>query len=442
MSKLLERYNKPAPRYTSYPPIPNWGEDVGAEHLVAALGASKRPLSIYVHVPFCEHLCLYCGCNVLITRDHSKAVPYLDQLASEMDLLPTAHGREVTQVHWGGGSPTFLDPEQIRLLSDTIRTRFPVAPNAEVSIEIDPRVTSSEHLSAIRGAGFNRLSIGIQDFDPAVQRSVNRVQSFEMTRDMFTEARGLRFESINVDLIYGLPFQTPVSFQRTIDQILSLGPDRIALFSYAHVPSMKRQQRALERHLPSDVEKFELFKLSIRRFTQAGYEFIGMDHFARADDPLSIARRERTLHRNFQGYTTHAETDLLAFGISSVSSVGDTFTQNYRDLPSYVEAVGDGRLPIFRGYMRTEDDRIRGTVVENILCHNILVKEDIEERFRIRFDEYFRDELQRLEELATDGLVTIGNDSITVTKIGRIFIRPIAQVFDAFHTATIASRAV
>ena len=259
---------------------------------------------------------------------------------------------------------------------------------------------------------------------------------------MFTLARDLRFESINVDLIYGLPFQTPVSFQRTIDQILSLNPDRIALFSYAHVPSLKRQQKALERHLPSDVEKLELFKLSIRRFTRAGYDYIGMDHFARTNDPLSIARRERTLHRNFQGYTTHAETDLLAFGISSISAVGDTFTQNHRDLPTYDHDVAEGKLPIFRGYVRTEDDRVRGTVVESILCNGIVVKDEIEKRFNIRFDPYFRDELHRLREFATDGLVTIADDTITVDKLGRIFIRTIAQVFDAFHTPAIASRVV
>jgi oxygen-independent coproporphyrinogen-3 oxidase len=442
MSNLLERYHQPAPRYTSYPPIPNWGEDVGAEHLVSALNASARPLSIYVHIPFCEHLCLYCGCNVLITRDHTQAEPYLKHLVAEMDLLTSVHGREVTQVHWGGGSPTFLSPDQVRWLLEAIGGRFPISPKAEVSIEIDPRVTTLDHLRTIRRSGFNRLSIGIQDFDPAVQRAVNRVQPYEATEKMFREARDLEFESINVDLIYGLPFQTPMSFQRTIDQVLSLDPDRIALFSYAHVPSLKRQQKALERHLPPDAEELALFKLSIRRFTQAGYDFIGMDHFARSDDPLSVARRERTLHRNFQGYTTHADTDLLAFGISSISAVGDTFTQNHRDLLSYGRDISEGNLPIFRGYVRTEDDRVRGTVVENILCNSILVKAEIEDRFSIRFDEYFRDELQRLEEFATDGLVTIAPDSITVENVGRIFIRTVAQVFDAFHIPTIASRVV
>jgi len=442
VTTLLEKYNRPAPRYTSYPPAPHW-RPAGGELLTRALHGSSRPLSIYLHIPFCERLCLYCGCNVIIKKDHSIASPYMDYVIREMDLLSDALGRLATQIHWGGGTPTYLNTDQIRILFNAITSRFAVPRNAEISIEVDPRVTTNEHLQALRSLGFNRLSLGIQDFNPQVQTAVHRIQPFELTRDLVDEARRLRFESLNVDLIYGLPHQNKYSFQRTLELVLQLNPDRIAVFSYAHVPSMKKQQKALEAHLPSEQEKLATFLTAIDFLTAASYEYIGIDHFARSGDPLSQALKDGTLHRNFQGYTTHAETDLLAFGVSSISYIGDTFTQNHRELPLYEASVLAGRIPVARGYSRTAEDCIRGTVIEKLLCHAALSKRDIEVQFGLHFDEYFEGELLRLEDFERDGLVSgLHDDSIRITPRGRIYMRVIAQVFDAFQSATVASRVV
>ena len=442
MTSLLQKYNRPAPRYTSYPPAPHW-RAAGGDLLHQALQKSERPLSLYAHIPFCERLCLYCGCNVVIKKDHSVAEPYLDHLIAEMDLVPEAHGRVVNQVHWGGGTPTYLTADQIQILFEAMASRFVVPSNAEISIEIDPRVTTKEHLRMLRQLGFNRLSAGIQDFDPQVQAAVRRIQPFDLVRDLIAEARQLGFKSINVDLIYGLPFQTVTSFDHTLDLIHELDPDRVAVFSYAHVPSMKKQQKALEAHLPEEGSKLALLLLAIDRLTHSGYEFIGMDHFAKKDDPLCVALKEGTLHRNFQGYTTHAETDLLAFGVSSISDVGDTFTQNHRELPFYQESVRAGQLPVVRGYVRSEDDRIRGTVIEKVLCHARLDKVSVEKELGIRFDQFFAPELSKLIEYEQDGLVIgVYSPLLEVTSLGRIYIRTIAQVFDAFQPAAIASRAV
>ncbi len=442
MTTVLERYNRPAPRYTSYPPAPHWRE-AGGELLKEALHNSSRPLSIYVHVPFCERLCLYCGCNVIIKKDHTLAAPYIEHLVGEMDLLKDAHGRLATQMHWGGGTPTYLDVHQIEILFNAIVTRFSVPQDAEISIEIDPRVTTKQQLHALRSLGFNRLSAGVQDFDPQVQAAVRRVQSFEMTRDLVMEAREIGFESVNIDLIYGLPYQNRSSFARTLDLIREIAPDRIAVFSYAHVPSMKKQQKALEPHLPPETEKLGLFLTAIEGLTASGYEYIGLDHFALPNDPLSLAARNGDLHRNFQGYTTHAETDLVGLGVSSISHVGGTFTQNYRDLESYNASIRQSSTPVCRGYVMTEDDRIRGAVIESILCHRRLDKRLVESRFGIVFDSYFATELQRLPEFERDGLVSGSRTPILqVTPLGRLYIRTIAQVFDAFQPAAVASRAV
>jgi oxygen-independent coproporphyrinogen-3 oxidase len=442
MNSLLQKYNRPAPRYTSYPPAPHW-RSAGGDLLHDALQKSERPLSLYAHIPFCERLCLYCGCNVVVKKDHSLAAPYLDHLIAEMDLVPEAHGRCVNQVHWGGGTPTYLDPDQIRILFEAMATRFVIPSDAEISIEIDPRVTTRQHLQMLRRLGFNRLSAGIQDFDPQVQAAVHRIQPFEMVQELIGEARHLGFQSVNIDLIYGLPFQTVPSFDRTLELVRQLNPDRVAVFSYAHVPSMKKQQMALQAHLPEEGSKLALLLLVIDRLTHSGYEFIGMDHFAKKNDPLCVALTQGTLHRNFQGYTTHAETDLLAFGVSSISHVGDTFTQNHRELPLYQASVQEGQLPVIRGYVLTEDDRIRGTVIEKILCHARLDKASVERQVGIHFDEYFAPELSRLMEFEKDGLIAGAYSRILeITELGRIYIRTIAQVFDAFQPAAIASRAV
>ena len=440
--ELLHCYNQPTPRYTSYPPAPHWKE-ARSELLSSALQQSTAPLSIYVHIPFCERLCLYCGCNVVIKRDHSPAALYLAYLMSEMDLAGVAHGRIVTQMHWGGGTPTYLTPEQIGELFNAIASRFALAPDGEYSIEIDPRVTTSEHLRTLRRLGFNRLSVGIQDFDPNVQLVVRRIQPFEQTRFIFEEARSLGFDSINADLIYGLPKQTRTSFQHTLDRLVEINPDRIAVFSYAHVPTIKRQQRSFEKHLPAEEDKVQFFVDAIQTLTAAGYEHIGMDHFARRSDPLVAARDAGSLHRNFQGYTTHAETDLLGFGVSSISHVGRVFTQNQRDLLDWMADIEAGRWPVFKGYVLSSDDEIRGSVIEECLCRGLISKDRVEASFSISFDEYFAPEIAVLEALENDGLITDRlSRTIRVTAAGRIFIRSVARVFDAFQPAAVASKAV
>ena len=440
--ELLKRYNTPTPRYTSYPPAPHW-QAAHAGLLISALRMSIAPLSIYVHIPFCERLCLYCGCNVAIKKDHSVADAYVQNLIEEMDLAELAHRRVVTQMHWGGGTPTYLDPRQITELFNAIAERFYLATTGEYSIETDPRVTTPDHLRTLRSLGFNRLSVGIQDFDWNVQLTVRRIQPYEHTRELFEQARALGFESINADLIYGLPKQTRSSFQKTLDLVVQLNPDRLAVFSYAHVPALKHQQRSFEKYLPSESEKLQLFLDAVQRLTSAGYEHVGMDHFARPSDALVAARNNGSLHRNFQGYTTHSETDLLGFGVSAISHIGSTFTQNQRELSAWEDNIGAGRLPVFRGYIRTNDDAVRAAVIEECLCNGRISKDAIESRFHIQFDEYLMAELMRLNELERDGLVDGRNSRIIrITPAGRIFVRSVARVFDAFQAAPVASKAV
>jgi oxygen-independent coproporphyrinogen-3 oxidase len=440
--ELLKRYNDPTPRYTSYPPVPHWKAAHGGL-LTSALRRSVAPLSIYVHVPFCERLCLYCGCNVAIKKDHSVADAYISNVVEELDLAEVAHHRTVTQMHWGGGTPTYLDCRQITELFTAINERFDLSAAGEYSIEIDPRVTTADQLRTLRALGFNRLSVGIQDFDLNVQLTIRRIQPYEHTRELFEQARALGFESINADLIYGLPKQNRVSFQKTLDLVLELSPDRLAVFSYAHVPALKHQQRSFEKYLPSESDKLQLFLDAVQCLTSAGYQHIGMDHFARPGDPLVAARDNGSLHRNFQGYTTHVETDLLGFGVSAISHIGNTFTQNHRELNAWEDEIGAGRVPVFRGYVQTRDDAIRAAVIEDCLCNGRISKGGVEKSFQIDFDDYFRPELMRLNELERDGLIE-GRTSrvIRVTPAGKIFVRALAKVFDAFRPAAIASKAV
>jgi oxygen-independent coproporphyrinogen-3 oxidase len=352
---LLEKYGGPGPRYTSYPTAPEWSDDFGSADALDAFRQADRaarpaPVSLYVHIPFCESLCLYCGCNVVVQKNHAQSSIYLNALTTEIDRLSweVSPSREVEQLHWGGGTPTWLSPAQIESLFGHIRSRFSFAPDAEISIEVDPRVTTAEHLRTLRRAGFNRVSMGIQDFDPLVQQTVRRIQTFEETRALVEQCRELGFQSLNVDLIYGLPHQTVESFARTLDLIVELSPDRIALFSYAHVPWMKKQQGSFAPYLPQGLEKLKIFSGAVRAFTDAGYRYIGLDHFARPDDELCRAQDDRTLHRNFQGYTTRRGCDLFAAGVSSISSTDDAYIQSWRDLRHYYEALGSGRLPTMR----------------------------------------------------------------------------------------------
>jgi oxygen-independent coproporphyrinogen-3 oxidase len=438
--ELLHRYNVPGPRYTSYPTAPVWREgfspsDYGEILSESAAGQTPAPLSLYVHLPFCETLCFFCACTVVITGNHSVEEPYLDLVEREIDWVAERAGggsRDVVQLHWGGGTPTYLSPAHISRLAAKLRKSFRFAPDAEVGVEVDPRVTTPAHLEALSHAGFNRLSMGVQDFDPEVQKAINRVQPFEDTRDLVSTARGMGFESVNMDLIYGLPLQTPATFEATIERILEIAPDRLAVYSYANVPWLKKHQKLLEPLLPGEREKFEIFRKALALFTAAGYEYIGMDHFARPDDELARARRNRTLHRNFQGYTTKAGTDLVGLGVSAIGAVGDSFVQNRRELPDYRQAVEADGAATFRGFRLSFDDRVRRAVIGNLLCHGVVVFAEIEAAFGVDFASYFAGALEGLAGCAADGLVEISKTAIRATPLGRVFLRNLAMAFDSY----------
>ena len=435
--EFLAKYNRPGPRYTSYPTAPVWNDSFGPGDLERVFGeaeSAKTPVSLYMHIPFCESLCLFCACNVVIQKNKSVAPPYLDVLKRETERVSRSisKDRPVVQFHWGGGTPTYLSPEQIEDLFEFTRERFQFAPDSEIGIEIDPRVTSRTHLETLRKLGFNRLSMGIQDFQPEVQKAVHRIQPFEMTRDLLLSARRLGFESINVDLIYGLPYQTPESFAHTVDQIIGLSPDRIALFSYAHVPWLKKQQGSFIGHLPEGMVKFEIFRTGLLKFVEAGYLYIGMDHFAKPGDELAVSQQKRTLHRNFQGYTTKAGADLYGMGITAISGIQSAYAQNHRDIPSWQKAVDERGLATMRGYHLSVEDRLRRAVISRLLCHTMLVKDEISRDFGVDFDEYFAEELRRFEPFREDDLVLLERNEIHATWLGRIFIRNLAMVFDPY----------
>jgi oxygen-independent coproporphyrinogen III oxidase len=437
---LLHRYNVPGPRYTSYPTAPVWKEDFRPADYERILGESAAaanpvPLSLYVHLPFCEKLCYFCGCTVVITgSEHSVEDSYLETLEREIDWVAdrVGAGRSVVQFHLGGGTPTYFAPDRLLRLGRKIRSRFTFAPDAEIGVEVDPRVTTHEHLLTLGKLGFNRLSMGVQDFDPRVQTAINRVQPYEETRSLVELARSLGFPSVNMDLIFGLPFQTPATFQATIDKVLEIGPDRLAVYSYANVPWMKKHQNVLLPHLPDEHTKFEIFRTALERFTDGGFEYIGMDHFAKPDDELARARAQRTLHRNFQGYTTKAGTDLVGFGMSAIGSIGRSYVQNRRDLAPYSDGVIREGAATFRGFRLSDDDLLRRIVIGNVLCHGVVVKREIEERFGISFDDYFADALTKLALCAEDGLAELTRDAIRATPLGRVFLRNLAMPFDAY----------
>jgi oxygen-independent coproporphyrinogen III oxidase len=435
--EFLARYNRPGPRYTSYPTAPVWNDSFGPDDLEkvhAQANAAKSPVSLYMHIPFCESLCLFCACNVIIQKNKAVSPPYIDILKREVEHVSrnVSKDRRVVQFHWGGGTPTYLTPPQIEDLFGYTKQHFAFAPDAEIGIEVDPRVTSREHLETLRKLGFNRLSMGIQDFHPLVQKTINRVQPYELTRDLIQSARDLGFESVNVDLIYGLPYQTAETFAHTVHQILELTPDRIALFSYAHVPWLKKQQNSFEGHLPEGMQKFEIFRTGLLKFLEAGYLYIGMDHFAKPGDELATAQQNRTLHRNFQGYTTKAGADLYGMGITAISGIQNAYAQNQRDIPTWEKAVNERGIATMRGYHLSEDDRLRRTVISRLLCHTIVLKDEISKEFGIDFDRYFADELTRLEPFREDGLIVLTPNEIRTTPLGRIFIRNAAMLFDPY----------
>jgi oxygen-independent coproporphyrinogen III oxidase len=435
--EFVNRYNRPGPRYTSYPTAPVWTDSFGPndfESAIALADQKRSPVSLYMHLPFCESLCLFCACNVIIRKDKSGAPPYIEILKKETAHMArgVSRDRQVTQFHWGGGTPTYLSPEQIEDLFGYTREHFTFAPDAEIGIEVDPRVTTPGHLETVRRMGFNRLSMGIQDFKEEVQKAIHRIQPYEQTRDLIQAARELGFDSINVDLIYGLPYQTADSFAHTVEQIVGLSPDRIAMFSYAHVPWLKKQQGSFVAHLPEGMQKFEIFRSGLLKFLEAGYLYIGMDHFAKQNDELAVSQRNRTLHRNFQGYTTKAGADLYGMGITAISGIQETYAQNYRDLPSWEKAVTERGIATMRGYRLSPEDVIRREVISRLLCHTVIVKDEISRRFNINFDEYFAPELARLKLPEADGLVVMNEKEIRTAWLGRIFIRNLAMVFDPY----------
>lgn len=443
--ELLTRFDVPGPRYTSYPTADRFVEAFGEDDYVLALQQRKQgsggvslPLSLYVHIPFCESLCYYCACNKIITKHPERAEVYLRYLHREVELhtAQCGTGQIVSQLHLGGGTPTFLSDEGLRNLMDMLRRNFTLAPGGEYSIEVDPRTVDADRLAFLAELGFNRLSFGVQDFDPEVQQAVHRIQPTEQVFALVAAARQLGFESINVDLIYGLPRQTPESFDRTLAQVAELRPDRIALYAYAHLPErFKPQRRIVSADLPGASAKVSMLARSLDSFSQAGYVYVGMDHFALPDDALAIAKRQGRLHRNFQGYSTQPDCDLIALGVSAIGRVSATYSQNAKNLDEYYDLLDQGRLPIVRGLALSRDDLVRRAVIMALMCQGELLFEPLEQSWLIDFEDYFSVELERLREMETQGLVRMNNDGVTVTPMGWYFVRGIAMVFDKYLQA-------
>mgnify|MGYP000349586624 FL=1 len=440
--ELLQRYDVAGPRYTSYPTADRFVEAFGeADYLRAleqrrdGLAAKVYPLSLYVHIPFCESLCYYCACNKIITKHHARGAEYLRYLEREVDLT-MAHlgqGQVVSQLHLGGGSPTFLSDDELAQLMSMLRRNFQFAPGGEYSVEIDPRTVTRERLAALATQGFNRLSFGVQDFEPAVQKAVHRIQPAEQVFDLVAAARELGFESINADLIYGLPMQTPETFERTLAQITQLRPDRIALYAYAHLPErFKPQRRIHAKDLPPAASKLVMLSSAMRVLTAAGYVYVGMDHFALPTDALAIAKRQGRLHRNFQGYSTQPDCDLVALGVSSIGRVGPTFSQNVKTLDEYYDLLNQGRLPVARGMALSRDDLVRRTVIMALMCQGSVLFESVELSHLVDFKHYFASEMQAMAAMQEQGLLTLDESGIHVTELGWFFVRGIAMAFDKY----------
>ncbi len=435
---FAQKYSVPGPRYTSYPPATAFNDKVSwaeIEREIAANNESTRDLSLYFHIPFCYTLCWYCGCTTVITLQQSQSAVYLEYLQKELELAGRLLNpeRKVVQIHLGGGTPTFMTPDEIRKLGEMLRGKFKIANEVEASAEIDPRRLERDHLVALREAGFNRVSLGVQDFDPTVQAAVHRIQPYEMTKQVVDWAHELGFRSLNLDLIYGLPYQSVESFERTLDLVLTLGADRFAVFNYAHVPWIKPAQKILEKKvLPTAEVKLQLLNLVIRKLTGNGqYVYIGMDHFARPTDELSVAQRNKTLQRNFQGYSTRGDADIYAFGMSSISKTDNAYWQNDKELEKYYQALNEGRVPYHKGYLMTEEDKIRRTTIMQLMCNLVLDYDIMSKRLQIDFEKHFARELESLADLEADNLVIRKAGSVEVTDLGRLFIRNIAMRFDA-----------
>jgi oxygen-independent coproporphyrinogen-3 oxidase len=443
---LVKKYDVPGPRYTSYPPATHFTDTVSPATLRGEIeknNKTERDLSLYFHLPFCQTLCWFCGCTTVITTDQKRSGEYIQYLAKEMDLMKEMVNprRKFVQLHFGGGTPTFSLPDEIRRLGEMIHSRFTAAPNLEAGAEVDPRRLTRDHVVALREIGFNRASMGVQDNDPVVQKTVHRIQPFEMTKQAVDWLRETGFESVNIDLIYGLPYQTKESFGKTLDEILTLKPDRFAVFNYAHVPWMKPAQKILPAEaFPTPEAKLELLKLTIEKLTSEGYVYIGMDHFARTDDELAVAQRKKTLQRNFQGYSTRGGADIYAFGMSSISQAEGTYWQNEKELPKYFAALNEGRLPLQRGYVLTGEDDLRRTTIMRLMCDLGLDYAAMSSLLGLDFKEHFAQEIESLSDMEGDGLLARTADGITVSNLGRLLIRNIAMRFDAYANTRVEKR--
>ena len=438
--ELLRRYDRSGPRYTSYPTAVQFHSGFDEQRyreVAAGTNAAGGPLSLYFHIPFCDTVCYYCGCNKVVTKRRDKAAPYLQRLYQELQMQSALFDRErvVDQLHWGGGTPTFISHQQMRELMAETRRHFTLHDDddGEYSIEIDPREAGADTVALLRELGFNRMSLGVQDFDPAVQKAVNRIQSVEQTVEVLDAARSEGFKSVSVDLIYGLPLQTMDSFITTVDRVIDFAPDRLSVFNYAHLPEMFKPQRRIDvEQLPSPAEKLAILESTTERLLQAGYVYIGMDHFARPDDELALAQREGTLYRNFQGYSTHADCDLIGLGATSIGQVGNCYAQNLKSLDDYYACIDDGRLAIFRGVELDADDILRRAVITDLICHFQLDFAAVEQGRELKFEDYFATELKELAGMAEDGLLSLGDRRIEVLPRGRLLIRNICMVFDRY----------
>ncbi len=437
---LMTKYNKQGPRYTSYPTAPMFSHDFTAEHFRQEIidtnkAEDSADLSLYMHFPYCDTLCYFCGCTMLVTRDRENIKKYNEYIIKEIDLaLNYISGkRKVSQLHWGGGSPSYLDPDEIRQVGMHIKNNFTFAGDIEASVEIDPRGLTYEHMKAFRDCGFNRISMGVQDFNEDVQKAVNRIQPENITMDAINWSRELGFESINLDLIYGLPFQTYKTFETTLDKVIEISPDRIAVFNYAHVPWLKKHMNLIKpEDLPTPEEKLRILEMTINKLIDAGYWYVGMDHFAKPDDELAVAQRNKTLYRNFQGYSTKAGCDVYAFGMSAISQFRDIYAQNHKDLKNYYEKIDNGEFAVFSGYRMTKDDHIRKKVIMDLMCHLEVDKKEIEKEFDINFNEYFAESLKQLKQFDEDKLITDDGGFIRIAESGKLIIRNIAMCFDAY----------
>lgn len=437
---FLKKFDKPGPRYTSYPTAPMFSDSFTSNDFrneILRTNALDNPndLSLYFHFPFCDTLCYFCGCTMLVTHDRNKIDSYNQYLKKEIDLITSliSKNRKVTQLHWGGGTPSYLSPDQIKDIGLYVRERYNFASDIEASVEIDPRDLTKDHMKAFSDSGFNRMSMGVQDFNEKVQKAVNRIQSEKITRDAVNWGRELGFKSINLDLIYGLPYQTYDSFSATLDKAIDISPERFAIFNYAHVPWLKKHQHVIpENELPSPEQKLQILKMTIEKLTNAGYWYIGMDHFAKPDDELTLAQKNKTLYRNFQGYSTRAGCDVYAFGMSSISQFDNIYAQNMKELNSYYSRLDSNKFATHLGYVMTEDDHIRKFTIMNLMCHLEIDKTLIEEKFKINFDDYFSGSIQKLKLFVDESFVTIKNDKIKVVELGKLIIRNIAMCFDAY----------